>query len=82
MLRWMNYVRGLAGKGDLELRTLILGLAICSAIVFLGSQTEGRFLEDPYLWLFAGLAVAIEQLIRRANGLPGAQSRAPLRERS
>ena len=35
-----------------------------SAIIFLGSQTEGRFLEDPYLWLAAGLAVAIDGIMR------------------
>ena len=62
-LRWVAYVRGLARSHDIELRTLVLGIGIVSAVIFLGSQTEGRFLEDPFLWFFAGLAVAIEQLV-------------------
>jgi O-antigen ligase len=64
VLRWAGYVRWLARGRDLELRTLALGFGLISAVIFLGSQTEGRFLEDPFLWLFAGLAVAIERLPR------------------
>ena len=44
-----------------------------SAIIFFGSQTEGRFLEDPYLWFAAGLAVAIEAILR--NDARGAEAR-------
>ena len=61
-LRWTAYVRGLAQARDLEFRTLALGIGIVTGVIFLGSQTEGRFLEDPFLWFFAGLAVAIERL--------------------
>jgi O-antigen ligase len=70
MLRWGLYVRDLARTRDLELRTIVVALGICSAVVFLGSQTEGRFLEDPYLWLFAGLAVAVEGILRAHHSAP------------
>ncbi len=67
VVRWASYIRALAATRDVELRTMALGLGILSAVVFLGSQTEGRFLEDPYLWFFAGLAVAIEGISRAAE---------------
>ena len=70
MVRWALYVRDLARTRDVELRTIVIALGICSAIVFLGSQTEGRFLEDPYLWLFAGLAVAVEGILRAREPSP------------
>ncbi len=65
ILRWTLYIRNLAHTHDRELRTIALCLGIATLIVALGSQTEGRFLEDPYLWLFAGLAVAVEQILVR-----------------
>ena len=43
---------------------MLVALALISVIIPLGSQTEGRFLEDPYLWLAAGLAVAVEGIMR------------------
>jgi len=65
VLRWATYIRDLVRTRDPELRTTALGIGIVSAVIFLGSQTEGRFLEDPFLWFFAGLAVAIENLVVR-----------------
>lgn len=64
VVRWVAFIRELARSRDVELRTMAIGVGVVSGVILLGSQTEGRFLEDPYLWLFAGLAVAIEGLIR------------------
>lgn len=62
VVRWAAYVRGLLGDVPADLRAAGVGLAMITAIIFLGSQTEGRFLEDPYLWLAAGLVVAIDAI--------------------
>ncbi len=64
-VRWVAYVRGLLAQAPPELKAATVGLAMITAIIFLGSQTEGRFLEDPYLWLAGGLIVAIDQIMRR-----------------
>lgn len=58
--RWGSYVRTLLRTEDRECRSYVAAAAIASAVIFLGSQSEGRFLEDPYLWFFAGIAVAVE----------------------
>ncbi|HZP57185.1 MAG TPA: O-antigen ligase family protein [Dehalococcoidia bacterium] len=58
--RWAAYVRDVMRAADAEMRAYALGLAMMTLIIFLGSQTEGRFLEDPYLWLAAGLVVAAD----------------------
>ena len=63
IVRWVAYLRGLTRTADVELRTVAIAIGIASGVILLGSQTEGRFLEDPYLWLFAGLAVAIEGIL-------------------
>ena len=77
MVRWGAYVRALLGGAQPETKAVVAGLAVISAIIFFGSQTEGRFLEDPYLWFAAGLAVAIDAM--RRSGDEGAQvDRAPL----
>ena len=64
--RWVLYVRDTARTRDAELRTYVLAVGIVSGVILLGSQTEGRFLEDPYLWLVGGLVVAIDGLRRKA----------------
>ena len=64
-LRWALYLRGLMRGAPPELHAVLVALALASVIIVLGSQTEGRFLEDPYLWLAAGLAVAVEGIMRR-----------------
>ncbi len=66
-VRFATYVREVLAHAPPELRTAAIGLALLAAIIFLGSQTEGRFLEDPYLWLAAGLIVAIDQIAGRAR---------------
>jgi O-antigen ligase len=61
--RWAAYLRTLMARfapGDS--RAALKAVALISVIILLGSQTEGRFLEDPYLWFVAGLAVAIDQI--------------------
>jgi O-antigen ligase len=63
-VRFAGYVREVLAHAPPELRTAAIGLALVAAIVLLGSQTEGRFLEDPYLWLAAGLIVAVDQIAR------------------
>jgi O-antigen ligase len=77
MLRWGGYVRGLMHEAPDETKAVLAALAVISAIIFFGSQTEGRFLEDPYLWLAAGLAVAIDAT-RRGGGAEASEGRAPL----
>ena len=62
--RWSAYVRALMSGAPREMKATLAGLAVVSAIIFFGSQTEGRFLEDPYLWFAAGLAVAIDAMLR------------------
>jgi O-antigen ligase len=62
--RWVGFVRGLLPRAPRDTRAVLAALAVISAIIFFGSQTEGRFLEDPYLWFAAGLAVAIDAMLR------------------
>lgn len=65
VVRWVGYARGLIRAAPPEPRSLLIAVAIVTAIIFLGSQSEGRFLEDPYLWVAAGLAVAIDSIFSR-----------------
>lgn len=62
--RWALYLRSLLRRADRELRALLAALAVASIVIFLSAQSEGRFLEDPYLWFVAGLVVAIEAMVR------------------
>ena len=64
-VRWVLYSRSLIRVATPAMRALLIGIAIISAIIFLGSQSEGRFLEDPYLWFATGLAVAIDGILAR-----------------
>ena len=68
--RWAMFVRSASGRSEGELRAVLAGVALISAIIFLGSQTEGRFLEDPFLWLAAGLAVAVDAIARTEQRAP------------
>ncbi|HYN70622.1 MAG TPA: hypothetical protein VEX41_10480, partial [Candidatus Eisenbacteria bacterium] len=36
-------------------------------VVFLAAQTEGRFFNDPYLWLLVGTLGALAAMVRRAQ---------------
>ena len=71
--RWAFYLRGLMPGAPPEMRAVLAALAVISAIIFFGSQTEGRFLEDPYLWFAAGLAVAIDAMLRGNDGAAAPQ---------
>ena len=62
--RWMLYLREIMPGAPREMRSALAACAVISAIIFFGSQTEGRFLEDPYLWFAAGLVVAIDAVLR------------------
>ncbi len=68
--RWAQLLRDTVRRADPELKAALAGVAMISVIIFLGSQTEGRFLEDPFLWLAAGLAVAIDTIIVAERGGP------------
>ena len=67
-VRWSAYVRALMSGAPREMKTALVALAVITAIIFFGSQTEGRFLEDPYLWFAAGLVVAIDAMLRGDGG--------------
>jgi len=72
-VRWSIYARGILRRAPGELRAAAIGMVMITAIVFLGSQTEGRFLEDPYLWFAAGIVVAIDAMLRsEVTGAAGA----------
>lgn len=65
VVRWATYLRGLISRvAPGEQRAVLTAVALISVIILLGSQTEGRFLEDPYLWFVAGIAVAVGQIAR------------------
>jgi hypothetical protein len=62
--RWALYARTVVRGASRELKPVALALTLITAIIFIASQSEGRFLEDPYLWLAAGLVVAIASISR------------------
>ena len=68
--RWMLYLREIIPSAPREMCSVLAACAVISAIIFFGSQTEGRFLEDPYLWFAAGLTVAIDAMLRTSNDAP------------
>lgn len=76
VVRWAAYLRELLRAAPPDLKAVLIGMAMVSAIIFLGSQTEGRFLEDPYLWFAAGIAVSVEAIMFRETsaGAPRAPS--------
>ena len=67
-LRWALYARGILRDASGELQAGAIGLVMITAIIALASQTEGRFLEDPYLWFVAGLVVAVDAISRASAG--------------
>ncbi len=71
VVRWGAYLRGLLRGARDESRSVLAALAVISGVIFFGSQTEGRFLEDPYLWFAAGLVVAVEAISHRARTVSG-----------
>jgi O-antigen ligase len=63
-VRWTAYLRDLLGRAPVDLKAVLIGMTMLSVIIFLSSQTEGRFLEDPYLWFAGGIVVAVEAIVR------------------
>jgi O-antigen ligase len=60
-------------NAGIEDRAYVAAIVGALAVVFLGSQTEGRLFEDPYLWVSLGLLAALYRIrLREArNDQPG-----------
>ncbi len=65
--RWTSLALRTARAAPPALRASVLGLLAMTAIVLLGSQTEGRLFEDPYLWLAFGLVEAAAAIVARGK---------------
>ncbi len=53
-----------------SLRTLVLAPAIALLLIVLASQYSGRLFEEPYLWLFPGLAYSAQAGVRETAAKP------------
>lgn len=73
--RWLAYVRAVLRVSDAPVHATVLALAMVTLIIALGSQTEGRFFEDPYLWFAAGLVVAAEGIVMRERAARSSRRR-------
>lgn len=49
------------GDKDVKVYSLITFTSVL--VIFIGAQAEGRFFEEPLLWLFLGLGMALERII-------------------
>ena len=49
-------------------RPLVGFLAAGVAIILVGGQTEGRFYDEPYLWLFIGMLAGVAAAMREGTG--------------
>jgi len=59
-------------------KATVVGLAGACLAIFLSSQSEGRFFEEPYLWLMLGLTVALAMIRQReAESLIGLRDHEP-----
>ena len=54
--------RAALGSSSQQCRSLALATWLGVIVLFVSSQSEGRLYEDPYLWLFLGLLVAIQRV--------------------
>jgi O-antigen ligase len=61
--------RGRDGLHDVAVAAVGLGLLV----VFLAAQTEGRFFNDPYLWLLVGALAALAAMARQAQPAEGVE---------
>jgi hypothetical protein len=52
---------------DQNLKVSSIVIFAAMIIIFIGSQAEGRFYEEPLLWLFLGLHVALGRMIEKDN---------------
>jgi len=50
---------------DIKLKTYSLIIMASLIIIFISSQAEGRFFEEPLLWLFLGLHVTLGRIIEK-----------------
>jgi O-antigen ligase len=73
--RWGALCVRLYRQASWEDKAVVVGLAGAFLAILISSQAEGRFLEDPYLWLVFGLGVALERL--RATERPLAEATTP-----
>ncbi|MEX0801429.1 MAG: O-antigen ligase family protein [Dehalococcoidia bacterium] len=53
-LLWQLY----AGARAID-QAIVAGIGGALAAIFISGQTEGRMIEEPYLWLFMGLVIAL-----------------------
>ncbi len=70
--RWGALCVRLYWQASWEDKAVVVGLAGAFLAILISSQAEGRFLEDPYLWLVFGLGVALERLRATERLLAGA----------
>ncbi|MBN2781136.1 MAG: O-antigen ligase family protein [Candidatus Marinimicrobia bacterium] len=49
---------------DHTLKTYSLILLAVIIVIFIGAQAEGKFFEDPLLWLFLGMCISMEKIIK------------------
>ncbi len=75
LYRWARLGWRLHRRSRGEMRALVLGLWAISLVILLSSQTEGRFFEDPYLWLVLGLGAAMERMPARETEEADARAR-------
>lgn len=52
---------------DLKLKAYSLIILASIIVIFISSQAEGRFFEEPLLWLFLGLHVALGRIIAKKD---------------
>jgi O-antigen ligase len=57
---------GRRGRDELD-RVAIAAVGLGILVVFLAAQTEGRFFNDPYLWLLVGTLGALAAMARQAQ---------------
>ena len=67
LYRWGRLGWRLHRRSAGEMRAIVLGLWAVSLVILFSSQTEGRFFDDPYLWLTFGLGVALERILTAAT---------------
>jgi O-antigen ligase len=65
LYKWAQVCWRAYANASVSDKALAAGLAAAFLAVFLSSQSEGRFFEDPYLWLIFGLGVALRHLQTR-----------------
>jgi len=52
---------------DVNLKAYSLVILSAIIVIFIGAQAEGRFFEEPLLWLFVGLNISLGKIIKDNN---------------